>query len=326
VACHLRLCTVNDSEKYPPRCADCALNRRPRNGKNLNNKIFGERVLTKSNPTVAQAPLIFSAASYNIHQAVGPDGRRDDRRIVQVLQNLDAGIIGLQEVDSQAGGNEDIFQLRYLTRETDFKAVAGPTLRRRGSDFGNVLLTRYKILEVRNVDLSVSRREPRGAIDVDLDIDGTIVRVIVTHLGLSGRERRRQTRTLGGLVSGHRDSMVVVLGDLNEWHPYGRSLRSMARYFGKSARLRTFPSWMPLFALDRIWVWPAQALVETKVHRQAPARSASDHLPIKAKITTAYSRSLLPIGFLDHPPLDERGAAQDQQRQHRGADGDEPLA
>ena len=263
------------------------MNWRQRNGKNIVNKIFRERLLGTSNPTVAQAPLVFSAASYNIHQGVGADGRRDDRRIVRVLQSLDAGIIGLQEVDSQASGDE-MFQLKYLTRETGLKAIAGPTLRRRDSDFGNVLLTRYKILNVRNVDLSVSRREPRGAIDVDLDIGGTIVRVIVTHLGLSGRERRRQTRMLSELVAERRDRMVVVLGDLNEWHPYGRSLRSMARYFGKSARLRTFPSWLPLFALDRIWVWPEQALVETKVHRLAPARSASDHLPIKAKITTVY--------------------------------------
>ncbi len=97
---------------------------------------------------------------------------------------------------------------------------------------------------------------------------------------------------LSALVSERRDRMVVVLGDLNEWHPYGRSLRSMARHFGKSARLRTFPSRLPLFALDRIWVWPEQALVETKVHRLAPARTASDHLPIKAKITTAYAQPL----------------------------------
>ena len=247
--------------------------------------------MTKTNPTDSHGPLLFSAASYNIHQGVGSDGKRDDRRIVRVLQSLDAGIIGLQEVDSEVSGNEN-FQLKYLTGETGLKAVPGTTMRRRGSDFGNVLLTRYKILAVRNVDLSVSRREPRGAIDVDLDIGGAVVRVIVTHLGLSGRERRRQTHMLSALVSERRDRLVVVLGDLNEWHPYGRSLRSMARHFGTSARLRTFPSRMPLFALDRIWVWPEQALVETKVHRLAPARTASDHLPIKAKITTAYAQPL----------------------------------
>jgi endonuclease/exonuclease/phosphatase family metal-dependent hydrolase len=238
-------------------------------------------------PGKAREPVLFSAVSYNIHQAVGADGRRDRRRIAQVLKNLAADIIGLQEVDSNPEGHE-IFQLDYLARETGLKAVTGPTMRRRDSDYGNVLLTRHKILDVRNVDLSVPRREPRGAIDVDLDIGGATVRVIVTHFGLSGRERRRQAQTLIDLVPAKRDGMVVVLSDSNEWHPYGGILRPMTGHFGKSERLRTFPSWLPLFALDRIWVWPERALIETNVHRQAPARRASDHLPIKAHITTGY--------------------------------------
>lgn len=227
----------------------------------------------------------FAAASYNIHQAIGADGRRDRHRIVRVLRQLEADVIGLQEVDTRPAGQE-IFQLDYLARETGLKAIAGPTMRRRDSDYGNVLLTRHRILDVRSIDLSVPRREPRAAMDVDLEIGGIAVRVIVTHLGLSGRERRRQISTLAEVVSRRRDRLLVVLSDANEWHPYGRSLRCMARHFGKSAGLRTFPSWLPLFALDRIWVWPEAALVETNVHRQAPARSASDHLPIKATIQT----------------------------------------
>jgi endonuclease/exonuclease/phosphatase family metal-dependent hydrolase len=227
----------------------------------------------------------FCAASYNIHQAVGIDGRRDRRRIVEVLRSLNADVIGLQEVDSHANGHE-MFQLDYLARETGLKAVAGPTLRRSDVDYGNVLLTRHKILEVRNIDLSVPRREPRGAIDVDLEIGGTVVRVIVTHLGLSGRERIRQANALGEVVTTRRDRLIVVLSDCNEWHAYGRASRRLANHFGKAERLRTFPSWLPLLALDRIWVWPEQALIETHVHRQAPARRASDHLPLKAMITT----------------------------------------
>lgn len=237
--------------------------------------------------SVAQRGGVFSAASYNIHQAVGADGRRDRRRIVKVLRQLDADVIGLQEVDTNANGHE-MFQLDYLARETGLKAVAGPTMRRRDSDYGNVLLTRHKILDVRNIDLSVSRREPRGAIDVDLEIGGIGVRVIVTHLGLSGRERRGQVNALGELVSPKLDHLVVVLSDSNEWHPYSRSLQQMARHFGRADRLRTFPSWLPLFALDLIWVWPAQALLETSVHRRAPAKSASDHLPITAKIRAHF--------------------------------------
>ena len=225
----------------------------------------------------------FSVASYNIHQAIGADRRRDRCRIARVLKQLDADVIGLQEVDNKS--EEQIFQLDYLARETGLRAIAGPTMRRRDSDYGNVLLTRHRILDVRNIDLSVPGREPRAAIDVDLEIYGVPVRVIVTHLGLSRRERNRQANTLAELVALKRDGLVVVLGDWNEWRPDQRSCRDRAHAFGRCARLRTFPAWLPLFALDRIWVWPEHALIETRVHRQAPARSASDHLPVKALVS-----------------------------------------
>jgi len=35
-------------------------------------------------------------ASYNIHQCVGTDGRRDAGRVADVLRELDADVIGLQ--------------------------------------------------------------------------------------------------------------------------------------------------------------------------------------------------------------------------------------
>ena len=179
------------------------------------------------------------------------------------------------------------FSWIFFARQTGLKAIAGHTMRRRDSDYGNVLLTRHKILDVRSIDLSVPQREPRGAIDVDLEIGGVVVRVIVTHFGLRSRERFYQGDLLVKAVAHRRDAMVVVLSDLNEWHPYGRTSRSIRPHFGRSARLRTFPSWMPILALDRIWVWPENALISTRVHRQAPASRASDHLPITAKITTA---------------------------------------
>ena len=44
-----------------------------------------------------------TAASYNIHQAVGSDGRRDPGRIARVIDSLDADLVALQEVDSTPG-------------------------------------------------------------------------------------------------------------------------------------------------------------------------------------------------------------------------------
>ena len=42
-------------------------------------------------------------ASYNIHKAVGTDGRRDPDRILSVLHELGADVVALQEVDRRFG-------------------------------------------------------------------------------------------------------------------------------------------------------------------------------------------------------------------------------
>ena len=47
---------------------------------------------------------------------------------------------------------------------------------------------------------------------------------------------------------------------------------------------RTFPSRAPVVGLDRIWVHPRECLIETHVDSSAPARLASDHLPLAASI------------------------------------------
>jgi endonuclease/exonuclease/phosphatase family metal-dependent hydrolase len=214
------------------------------------------------------------------------DGRRDPGRIVRILREIDADIIGLQEVDSRSDGGNKSRQLDYLANGTGLSAVDGPTIRRHNGRFGNVLLTRRQILNIRRLDLSVQGREPRGAIDVEADIEGEAIRVIVTHLGLRSSERRHQLKRLLAALSEVRTGLVVVLSDINEWLPVSRPLRVLHAHLGRSRAPRTFPSPFPLFALDRIWVWPKEALVDVSVHRTLLTRIASDHLPLKAIITT----------------------------------------
>jgi endonuclease/exonuclease/phosphatase family metal-dependent hydrolase len=222
--------------------------------------------------------------SYNIHECVGLDRRRDPERIARVINQSGAQIVGLQEVHSDASGAEELHQMNYLAATTGLQALPGPSVERRNGHYGNVLLTNCKILEVRKLDLSYLRREPRGAIDADLDIGGEAVRVIVTHLGLRPAERRFQVKRLLTALSERRTRIVIVLSDFNEWLPTGRSLRWLHTHLGKTALVRTFPSRFPVFALDRIWVSPSTALVELCCLRTPLARVASDHLPLKATI------------------------------------------
>lgn len=244
----------------------------------------------KSLATAEEVHLL-TVASYNIHQCIGTDGRRDPGRIAQVILELDAPVLGLQEVNSKSGGRLEEAQMDYLAEATGLQAVAGTTVWRADSQYGNVLLTRYPIAGIRHVDLSVPGREPRGAIDARLDIQGRAVRVIVTHFGLTLSERFKQVQRLKQVLQGEREQPVILLGDTNEWFPLSRTIRTLNRFFGKSPARPTFPARFPFLALDRIWVRPRRALETVWVHKSPLAKIASDHLPLKVTISLHPSLS-----------------------------------
>ena len=139
------------------------------------------------------------------------------------------------------------------------------------------------MLDVRHVDLTVYRREPRGALDVDLDVDGAVVRVIVTHLGLLPGERRTQVRRLLDVLGRQpQPTSSILLGDINEWFAIGRPLRWLHARLGRTAAVPTFPAALPVFALDRIWVHPRPALLSVDRARHARPRGSP---PITCRVT-----------------------------------------
>jgi endonuclease/exonuclease/phosphatase family metal-dependent hydrolase len=220
-------------------------------------------------------------ATYNVHSAVGSDGRFDPDRIAQVVSELDADVIALQEVESKNGAED---MLARLAAASGHRAIAGPTMLRPDSSYGNALLTRCDVVDVQRVDLSVAAREPRGALDVRLACRGTGLRVLATHLGLRPAERRQQIRALLARLEGGECVLTLLLGDLNEWFLWGRPLRWLHRYFRQTPAPATFPARFPLFALDRLWVKPRGRLRRVYVHGSPLARLASDHRPLVAEI------------------------------------------
>jgi endonuclease/exonuclease/phosphatase family metal-dependent hydrolase len=224
--------------------------------------------------------------SYNVHSCVGLDGRCDPRRIAAVLRELECDIYALQEVDNEPDEGEDSKQLEFLAAALEMAAVPGLRIVRHSGQYGNAILTHLPILSVRRLDLSYPWFEPRGALDVQLDLGGRALRVIATHLGLSRAERRAQWRRLLLAVATAPPSLPTVLvGDMNEWFPWSMTLRDVHRILGRpSAAPAEFPTFAPFLSLTRIWVRPVNALASLEVHRSPLARRASDHLPLRALI------------------------------------------
>ena len=226
-----------------------------------------------------------AVASYNLHSCVGLDRRCSPARIAEVLRELDCDIYALQEVDNQPGEHEESMQLDYLARSMNMTAIPGLRIVRHTGEYGNAILTRLPIKDVRRHDLSYSWCEPRGAIDIQVDVHGQPLRIIATHLGLRRSERRFQWRRLMvALAEGSMEMPTIVLGDMNEWYRGARTLKEAHVAFGEPPSPAAFPSFAPFLALTRIWVRPRVALQSIDVHRTELTRKASDHLPLKAML------------------------------------------
>lgn len=223
-------------------------------------------------------------ATYNLHSCVGGDRRYDPERTLRVLEELNADILGLQEVGGYL--HDGFEQIYFFEQKLGMEAVAGSNLFRRGAQFGNAVLARGKIEEMRLVNLTVLPFEPRSAIDASVELEGGRLRVVATHLGLFPGERHQQVDRLASVLENNRESLTILMGDFNIFGPE----RTILRRIGAPRplpRLYSFPARWPLMSLDRIWTVPNDRLKRLVVHRTTLSRIASDHLPVLAEIDAA---------------------------------------
>lgn len=225
-----------------------------------------------------------TVASYNVHKCVGVDGRFDPERVAAVIGELDADIVTLQEADQRFGQRAGLLDLPELESRLNLVPVRQPVRSPSHGWRGNVILVREGV--VRHVRrLMLPGVEPRGALLADLEIKGARLRVIAAHLGLFRRSRSKQNERLIDAARA-RNHPTLLMGDLNEWRVRRRSsLMPLLPHFGPlEAALPSFPSRMPILALDRILASPKELISQIEIHESPLARLASDHLPIKARI------------------------------------------
>lgn len=234
----------------------------------------------------------FRIATYNTHKGRGLDGRVRPQRIRNVLKEIDADVIALQEVLSVSGVSPEKAQARYFSEELGLNYCAGETRRIDGALYGNVILTRFPVRYSENYDISVSLYRQRGCLRADVELHGGVMlHVFNVHMGVDYFERRRQARKLMDTEIFHNAALRgtrVVLGDFNEW-TLGITTKLLRNHFQSvdapppSRRIKTFPGFLPMLPLDHIYFDSALTLRTTMMHRTPAARMASDHLPMVAE-------------------------------------------
>jgi endonuclease/exonuclease/phosphatase family metal-dependent hydrolase len=225
--------------------------------------------------------------TYNIHKGRGIDGRTSIKRIANVLADLDADIIALQEVFSFCEAAEG--QVEALASALRMQAAFGCTRHHRGRPYGNAILTRWPILESRDMDISWLHRERRGCIRADLETPRGTLHVFNIHMGTSYFERRYQVKSLLAskqLYEGLSGPRVLV-GDFNEWIK-GLTTRMLSEKFESlnlalhMQKRRSYPGFLPLMHLDHVYFERPLHIEKAELVRTRLSKVASDHLPLVA--------------------------------------------
>lgn len=213
--------------------------------------------------------------TWNVHSGIGPDGRYDLTRIVNLVQRHDPDIVALQEIDSRGKGETSPFS--YLAQSLGSHAAEAKTIVAPDGYYGHALISRWPMGEVAIHDLSVYRREPRCAIETTVATPLGPLHLASVHLGLGWHERRQQAAMLAAIAGTSRRT-TVMMGDFNDWFFFGTVRSALKTILPTRTMHRTWPSWRPVLRLDRIYCRPHGALRRSWV--DPAGRKISDHLPV----------------------------------------------
>lgn len=227
-------------------------------------------------------------ASYNMRKAIGTDRRRNPERTLEVLREIDADVIALQECDRRFGQRAGVIPLHLLDEHSPWKAVPFGVRAQSMGWHGNALLVR-KDASVGDRDMiHLPTLEPRGAVMADVSVRGVTLRAVGMHLDLSGLWRRRQAHAILSHVAACPTAHPsVLMGDLNEWSRQAGCLRDFQRDYVSADTGPSFHARRPVARLDRILASRDLRITDCGVHSSLAARTASDHLPIWATLEIA---------------------------------------
>ena len=231
---------------------------------------------------------MIKVASYNMRKSIGTDRRRRPERTLQVLCEVDADVVALQEADRRFGTREAVLTGHLLAEHGDWKPIPLGMRARSMGWHGNALLVRRdaQVLDCEAIHLPAL--EPRGAVMADVRVRGQLLRIVGMHLDLSGLWRRRQAHAIiAHLQASARQYPTVLMGDLNEWTPQSGCLRDFAQHYQFAATGKSFHARRPMARLDRIMVSRDLEIHGAGVHESLNSRTASDHLPIWAEVRPA---------------------------------------
>ena len=261
--------------------------------------------MPKKDPT--KSPTL-TVATYNLHKGLSLFNTRlivDEVR--QHLHDLEPDLVFLQEVQGRHATNAKRFDNwpshghhEHIAHDRWLHTAYGVNAKYDAGHHGNALLSTHPILRWKNHDVSHHRFENRGHLHTTVDVAGLgqPLHTVCVHLGLLAASRDAQLTSLIRQLKRKTkpDAPLIIAGDFNDWRA-GKS-GITARLEGElgvqdafalshGAPAATFPAFMPVLKLDRIYVRgfsveKAERLANNSTHKHW--QHLSDHAGLLVRL------------------------------------------
>jgi len=233
--------------------------------------------------------------TFNIHHGVGMDKKLDLQRIAKVIEDSDADIIGLNEVDKHFS-KRSLYknQVASLAEQLNLEHAFSPSLSLRSKNsttlrqYGNALLSRYPIIlnKSHSFNYVPGLIEGRSLLNATIQIHEQLFQIMVTHLSLNPYLQMKQIDYILNQLH-HYPHPTIIMGDWNmkpksrQWRKITDKVQDTWHMAGKGLG-NTYPSRLPRARLDYIFL--SSELNVEKAEVISKHTNASDHLPLLATI------------------------------------------
>lgn len=225
--------------------------------------------------------------SWNIHKGIGGRDRRYSlQRIIDCIDHERPDLVCLQEVDRLVGRSDFDDQPRLLGQSLNLQSTFQANVPVSNGTYGNLILSRWAVGSTHRISLKRGIRKSRGAQLIHVETPEGVLHLVNTHLGLDEKERHWQIDFLldHELFQSSSVMPTFIAGDFNDWRntlaEQSLANHGFQQVTSPPSEYRSFPSWLPVGGLDKVFVRGEVTTERVKVVRTSLARVASDHLPI----------------------------------------------
>lgn len=238
--------------------------------------------------------------SYNIHKGFSFGSRAFVLDAMKrAIDSIDADLVFLQEVIGENTRHAQRVKNWPSTSQFEFLADSlwphhayGRNAVFDEGHHGNAILSKFRIINWYNQDISAHRFERRGLLHAELKLsESQNLHCFCVHLGLTAKGRKTQLEKICKqiITTIPAEAPLIVAGDFNDWGiTASRILREhlgLIEVFehSKGRHAATFPAFLPVLHLDRIYVRGLEVR-SVKVLRGRAWKQLSDHAALSADL------------------------------------------